>query len=176
MAGCNPEKKQIRIPSRSFQANSSRVYPYVMDDWMQYDKAFYPVKIIEDIESHTEETRLESFVINCHGAPAYLDIADGGFDWDNLDLWKRLRYESGNPRVRTIYIVSCNVVSFGSERDGNLFCGAVAKNSGAYVIASNHLQNPSSPPPPKGYIDDYEGSVWLYWPDGSNRSWNRKAP
>ena len=165
---------KIKIPSRSYAANqySSKVYPYEMD--VTKTVRGYAIELIDWLVEATGGEKanhaLQSLVINCHGKPAHLHIGYEGFSWDNLHAWKRLRHKDGTPRVKTIYITACNVISFTGPKDGNLFCGAIAKNANAYVIASNKMQSPSACP--KGYIDEYEGGVWEYTPLGSNRSWD----
>jgi hypothetical protein len=107
--------------------------------------------------------RLKALVINCHGSPAHLHLG-AGIGWTEIPLFAKL-----NGRVNSIWIVACQVVSFTGPGDGNLFCGAMAKNSGAYVYASNKKQTTGLwPSVPYGAIDGYEGTVWRWNPDGSN--------
>ena len=75
---------KIEIPSKSFAANSSKVYPYEMDRNMKVTGGNYAHEVIDRI---LRGPALQSFVINCHGSPAYLDIGSDGLHWDNLDLW-----------------------------------------------------------------------------------------
>lgn len=104
-----------------------------------------------------------NLVINCHGANARLGLGTG-FGWAQLPLFTLLA-----PSVSTIYLVACNVVSFSGSGDGNLFCGAMAKNAAARVISSNHTQTTGALPTiPYGCIDGFEGDVWMWHPDGSN--------
>jgi hypothetical protein len=107
--------------------------------------------------------KLNAVVINCHGSPASLGLGTG-IQWPQVPLFSCL-----GGLVNDIYIVACNVVSFGSATDGNLFCGAIAKAAKANVYASNASQNTGLwPSIPYGKIDGFEGKVWKWRPDGSN--------
>jgi hypothetical protein len=113
--------------------------------------------------------KLKAVVFNSHGDTAYIGIGRGIW-FQELHLFSQLA-----GKVDEIYIVACSVVSFtGPNRygkpDGNLFCSAMAKLSGAKVYASNAPQHP-----PLfgdiafGKIDGFEGQVWCWSPvDGSN--------
>ncbi len=104
-----------------------------------------------------------NLVINCHGSSASLGLGTG-ISWSQVPMFSLLA-----PSVFNIYIVACNVVSFTGAGDGNLFCSAIAKNTQARVFASNHTQTTGAwPTVPYGYIDGFEGDVWMWHPDGSN--------
>lgn len=107
--------------------------------------------------------KLNALVFNCHGNAAYLKMGTG-IGWGQVALFSAL---SG--LVDEIYFVACEVVSFTGSGDGNLFCGAIAKRSGATVYASNAEQSTGLwPSIPFGKIDGYEGKVWRWFSDGSN--------
>lgn len=111
--------------------------------------------------------KLKAMVMNSHGSPAHLYMGTG-IGWPEIPLFASL---SG--LVDEIYIVACEVVSFTGPRDGNLFCGAIAKATGSNVYASNHTQNTGLYISiPFGKIDGYEGKVWKWHPDGSNELTN----
>ena len=113
---------------------------------------------------------LRCVVFNSHGWPGELGIGTG-ITPPQASLFKVL---SG--KVNTIFIVACEVAEIGSTNfDGNLFCGAIAKASGATVFCSTALQSPYLYPIiglPFGSIDEYEGIVYRYNRDGSNRAVN----
>jgi hypothetical protein len=111
--------------------------------------------------------KLRALVSNSHGRPAWLGVGTG-IGWREVPLFSKL---SG--LVDEIYIVACEVVSFTGPGDGNLFCGAIAKASGAVVYASNHTQTTGAwPRLPYGKIDGFEGKVWRWLPNGSNELTN----
>jgi hypothetical protein len=115
------------------------------------------------VASACSGSRLKALVINCHGSPASLGLG-AGIGWGELPLFTKLK-----GCVDDIWIVACNIVSFGGPGDGNLFCGAMAKNAGANVYASDSSQTTGLwPTLPYGAIDGYEGSVWKWTPDGKN--------
>lgn len=107
--------------------------------------------------------KLRALVSNSHGSPAWIGVGTG-ISWPELPLFSRL---SG--LIDEIYIVACEVVSFTGSGDGNLFCGAIAKATGAVVYASNHTQTTGLwPRLPYGMIDGFEGHVWKWLPSGAN--------
>jgi hypothetical protein len=111
--------------------------------------------------------KLKALVINCHGSPAHLYLGKG-IGWGEIPLFSKIKGSVGD-----IWFVACEVVSFTGPGDGNLFCGAIAKNAGANVYASDHTQDTGAyndyfPSIPRGSIDGYEGRVWRWKPDGSN--------
>jgi hypothetical protein len=113
---------------------------------------------------------LRCVVFNSHGGPGKLGIGTG-ITPVQANLFKVL---SG--KVNTIFIVACEVAQIGSTSfDGNLFCGAIAKASGATVFCSTALQRTYLYPIiglSFGCIDEYEGIVYRYNRDGSNRAVN----
>lgn len=108
---------------------------------------------------------LRCLVINSHGSPGKLHIGTG-----IRDAWP---FGALSGKVTAIFIVACQIVDFGGGTfdDGNLFCGAVAKASGATVFCSTALQTTGAYwliGLPFGAIDEYEGTVYRYKSDGSN--------
>lgn len=102
-------------------------------------------------------------VINCHGAPARMALGSG-IGWAQVPL-----FSLWAPMVDNIYIVACEVVSFTGAGDGNLFCGAIAKQAACNVFASNHTQTTGAwPYIPYGKIDGFEGNVWMWDSSGAN--------
>lgn len=113
--------------------------------------------------------KLKNLVINCHGAPGYLELGTG-FSRRNVGLfteWKGL--------VEKIWISACSVAFIekpGTDEDGNLFCGALAKNVGCYVVVATEMQRSKNQAYPYGKIDGFEGLVLSYGPDGV--TWSRR--
>lgn len=111
---------------------------------------------------------LRCLVINCHGDPGALHLGTGILP-PHASMFKVLR-----GKVNTILITACSVASASAGCsvlfDGNLFCGAIAKFSGATVFCSSALQTPGMHELiglPAGCIDEYEGVVYRYNPDGA---------
>ena len=158
-------KKNIKIRYKSFAANSAKVYPFNLDYNMQVTTSHYSSEVFQQILAIPS---LFSLVFNCHGSSAYLDIGSDGLSWDNIDIWKTLSSTS----IKYIYFASCNIVSFGNKRDGNLFCGAVAKAAQANVIASSAIQDTAGTAPPKGYISPFNRPAWIWYKNGANAPWD----
>lgn len=120
-----------------------------------------------------------TLVINCHGISRKIDgKSRGGFglaigtgirDATDVDAFAKIE-----PYVDRIYLVACRAAMISNpgdpwNGDGNLFCGAIAKKARAQVVASTARQS-GFPYIPSGYIDDFEGTVYTYGPDGSVQS------
>ena len=131
--------------------------------------------------------KLKALVVNCHGYYAVLkehkywfNEKGGGFGLGigtgitraNVDL------VMGEIKglVDDIWLVACGAAQIsqaGGAGDGNLFCGSMAKATGANVYASTAKQSTGLwPTIPYGKIDGYEGDVYKYKPDGSNELTN----
>jgi hypothetical protein len=120
--------------------------------------------------------KLGSLVINCHG---YEVKSRGGYGLQlgtglqrrHTALFKGLKGLLGE-----IHIVACKAAEIADpgtsgDGDGNLFCCEIAKNAGVNVYASTAKQTPGMWNDawgiPYGKIDDYEGDVFRWRPDGS---------
>lgn len=177
----------IKIPSPSmvFNHNLAKLAKYRMDETFNVTDA---ASIEMHVKKKTENAPFKSVVLNAHGWPAHVyygsmaggePSAEQGKDpyytvnWDWINRISDWRYSNGDPRVGTIWITSCDIISFTGPKDGNLFCGYLAKKTGARVIGSNakHSQGGESR---HGYIDSYKGDVWIYYKDGSNRAYQPK--
>jgi hypothetical protein len=112
--------------------------------------------------------KLVSLVINSHGCGSYIAIGKG-ISRRNVSVFSYL-----NGLVDTIYLVACRVARIdepGGYGDGNLLCCEISKNAQAYVYASTAPQEVDwldRIVVSYGYIDDFEGTLYLYKPpDGS---------
>lgn len=180
----------IAIPSPSIVFNHAlpKLVKYTMDKTYNIANAaaieMHLLSESDPVKKGQPRRPFKSLVLNAHGWPAHVyygPFKDGKpdpdevenpyyvFSWKYAERLNRWRYSDKSPRVETIYITSCDIISFGDRYDGNLFCGWVAKQTGSYVIGSNEKQRQGTTK--KGHIDDYKGSVWRYFPDGTNEPW-----
>lgn len=119
-----------------------------------------------------------TLVINCHGTSRKdkktgkryggygLSIGTGIHSADDVEAFGKIE-----PYVDRIYLVACRIAAISNpgdpwKGDGNLFCGAIAKKARAEVVASTAAQS-GFPWIPPLHIDDMEGTVYTYGPDGS---------
>lgn len=157
---------KLAQPSMALNSEDAPGPHYKMWNSWEVPTSDNPIHVLNwaaTVAKGTSGGKLNALVFNCHGAPAYLKMGTG-ISWGQVGLFSTL---SG--LVDEIYLVACSVVSFTGSGDGNLFCSAMAKSSGAYVYASNHTQTTGLwPTLPYGKIDGFEGKVWKWHPDGSN--------
>jgi hypothetical protein len=110
--------------------------------------------------SNGRGVKLATAVFNCHGLPGRMLIGTGIALSDVTAKFPALL-----GRVERIWIVACQVAK---DDLGYAFCREVAVRSGASVIASASLQYDDSWFGfPTGYIDDWDGIVRSFNPDGS---------
>ena len=79
-----------------------------------------------------------------------------------------VHFEKIAPYVNNIFLVACQagfIDAAGGAGDGNLLCSAIAKAAQAHVWASTADQY-GPPWVPFGCIDDMDGTVLVYGPDG----------
>ena len=117
---------------------------------------------------------LKSLIINCHGYyNGSTRSSQGGF---GLALGTGIRradthkFTKLRGKVTTIWITACGTARItipgtAGDGDGNLFCQEIARNSGAYVIAATTMQFHDRSIR-QNHIDDYEGLVLRYNPQG----------
>ena len=121
------------------------------------------------------EGGLKAIVINCHGfyGDHWWKGGTGGF---GLDMGTGIgRADTGKfavlrGKVEEIWITACGAARISipgttGDGDGNLFCCEIAKQSGAYVMASPQIQMRALFVP-ENCIDSYEGKVLRYDPSG----------
>lgn len=118
----------------------------------------------------TEEgTGLYNVIINCHGGSGLLLTGGKGNQSINsatLGVFGSLK----GLRIGTIWLVACEAAK-GS--DGIAFCSMLAKVTSCLVIASDEEQEVGAygtyrlVAGRRGQIDDYEGSVYAFYPAGT---------
>ena len=130
---------------------------------------------LQAIATH-EDKAIKSLVINCHGAPGYLEIGQGIGVWDVAKL-SGLRGTS----LETVWIVACEVASAGSGlapgvNEGHRFCSQLAMATGAKVVVSDRTQWVNTPYVRPYHIDVYEGTVYTFDSSGSVSDVGRHKP
>lgn len=114
---------------------------------------------------------LATVIINGHGRPGRIGIGQG-ITLNDVSQFNVLKTEG---LVDYIWIIACKVASIreaGSEKyDGNYFCYRLAQESGAFIKASRdtqwaRLDLPLIDEVPYGFIDDWEGIVCTWNPQG----------
>src|SRR5262245_9384023 len=120
---------------------------------------------IAAVARHAPGGRLSTLIFNSHGEPGRIKI---GAHITRADVAKFnvLKSES---LVDRIWVVACRVALIdggGSDTDGNYFCYRLAQESGAFVRASTDYQKimdiPFYDDVPYGYIDEWEGDVYVW--------------
>jgi hypothetical protein len=166
---------QIASPSIVLNSDDWDILNYEMDETMVVRKGEDISKVIDKSALKCDALKSRSgryvnMVINCHGK--YRDGHGGyglslgdGIRRDNAHLFGKLSKSVGQ-----IYVVACAtaaVAETGGWGDGNLFCVAIARYARATVYASLDKQIGNSlVHEDKGYIDDWEGTVLTYAPNG----------
>ena len=167
----------FEIPQPSMAVNSHNVPPpdYRMWNTRKVDSQVNPVDLLNNIESVADSATggyLRCVVFNSHGNPGRLSIGTG---IGRGDTWT---FSALKGKVRTIVVVACEVAEIQKAndwQDGNLFCCEIAKQSQAYVFASTALQTtglygiPVIGGLPVNCVDEFEGDVYRWSPDGSCR-------
>jgi hypothetical protein len=181
-------KKHLLSPTMAL--NAEGVFPYFqMDNNYIVPDSHVAADMLNWVKSYaqkqTDET-LNAVVIHSHG----LFVEDGGnlrfgyglgigtgIERPDTHLFNVLKKTDGQPFVKEIYLTGCGISQItgpGSSGDGNLFCGEIAKNSGAFVYASPDEQWAFQ------WADygvrqwrarslvEFDGIVLRYKPDGSN--------
>jgi hypothetical protein len=158
----------VKVPSPHYALNSHNVpgRRYVMDgSWLV--PANTPLDDITDTIVRVADgrnTKLATVVINCHGVPGTLKIGQG------CNLGDIEKFSNWKGKVERIWLIACRV---SQGPDGYAFCRAMAVKSGAYVTGSVDLQYDDawgvwgSSHLPSGYVDDWEGTVHRFDPDGT---------
>jgi hypothetical protein len=125
--------------------------------------------------------RLENLVINCHGFPGFLQVG-AGISTRDIPLFRDLQGKIG-----TLYIQACLVARIITaheirERipvirnevpenthvdDGNMFSSMLARTLGCVLVVPTSIQWFYGVDLPFGTVDEYEGLVLWYGPNGS---------
>lgn len=79
-------------------------------------------------------------------------------------------------KVANIWIIACSTAYKMPDReyDGGRFCSALAKTTGAYVVASTDQQMGDILPLPWGCVDRWEGVVRRYEPEHGSVDWQHE--
>lgn len=186
--------KYLQSPTMALNAEGTSPY-FQMDNNYIVPKSHTAPDVLSWVKAYAQKQSgeiLNALVIHSHG----LGVQDGEnfFGQPNLKfgfglgigtgivrsdtyLFKALKKNDGQPFVREIYLTGCGIAQItgaGSAGDGNLFCGEIAKYSGAFVYASPDEQWALS------WADygirkwrakslvELDGIVLRYKPDGSN--------
>jgi hypothetical protein len=124
------------------------------------------VSSIKHFDNQAFET-LRNVVLNCHGTcgGGFLSLGQG-IDNTNVSLFKALKPHN----LGTIWVIACQAAM---GADGRSLCSSLAKNAGTVVIAGDSNQKVGAFDSYRyylgrsGQIDDYEGTVYAFWPDGT---------
>lgn len=129
------------------------------------------------VANGTPKGKLEHLVINCHG---FYGAGTGGKVMGGFGLKLGTGVNRSNTgvfaalagKVGKIWITACGTarISGNAAGDGHALCMAIAKQSGAYVVAATTHQV-GDLWLPFGYIDEFEGLVVRYNPSG-NIEWS----
>ena len=147
------------------------------------------VSVMQDFRRQTGK-QLFHLVINCHGAYAYGTVSGRELQGSDLLIGRGIHEPSQTvpfrklaPYVRMIHLVACGAGAITlpgglkeatphlppGAGDGNLLCGAMAKNAQAWVYASkDYVEVDRSKELPPFHIPNWQGSVQTWHPDGSD--------
>jgi len=127
---------------------------------------------VRSVAEGSARGKLRNLVINCHGAPGYLQMGVGGLARSNVGWFGRWR-----DKIDKIWLTACKpgfIQDAGQPSDGNLFISEIARAANCYVVASTETQIfRANHTYPFGQIDSFEGLVLSYAPDGSV-SWSHR--
>lgn len=131
--------------------------------------------------------RLQSLILNAHGAPGYLQLGAG------LTLATMGPFADINRKVFKIWMNSClaaRIIGPETARQGDAaalqalgitsgngheFCSGFARLTGCYIVVSTEVQAHARSSYPHGVMDGFEGLVLSYNPQGQI-SWQRRYP
>jgi hypothetical protein len=110
--------------------------------------------------------KLATLIFNSHGRPGNIDIGVG------IGSSDAGAFAGLNGLVKRIWFVSCEVAGDYSQvasgaPDGKDFCKEVARASGAYVTAGSAIQKAGKMSLAVGYIDEWEGDLFIFDSDGN---------
>jgi hypothetical protein len=164
----------FEIPQPSMALNSDGVPPpdYRMWNTRKVDDTVVASDLIRNIASVADsaaDNYLRCIVFNSHGEPGRILMGTG------IGRAETPVFSVLIGKVRTIVIVACRVGLIGQAntwKDGNLLCCEIAKNTQAHVFAATDYQDTGAYTViglPMNMIDEFEGSVYKWAPDGSSR-------
>jgi hypothetical protein len=133
--------------------------------------------VVRMIERHNVEavsakkSPLRNIIINCHGLEGGGRLSVGGEGHVGIHQGNVGMFASLRPlNVGTIWLVACQAAA---GPNGMSLCRAMAQNAGTIVIAGDEDQELGVWGTYRyyvglsGQIDDYEGTVYAFWPNGS---------
>jgi hypothetical protein len=185
-------RKYLAQPSMALNAQGATPY-FQMENNYEVPENHAPENILDWVRQHAlkqKDKKLKALVIHCHGygisegstlGKHHLKFGFGlhigtGITRADTSVFSKLK-KDGNRLVDEVYLTACGTAAITyagtwGDGDGNLFCGEIAKYSGAFVYASPDQQSGYSLfgiPKWRQYgIVELEGVVYRYKPDGSN--------
>ncbi|MEI7710089.1 MAG: hypothetical protein WCI94_01565 [Rhodospirillales bacterium] len=186
---------KIEQPAMAVHSDDVPGALYLMDYTVMIPASLTPKQVVDKIITPgiVPIAKLRFLILNCHGhygrAPG-ASVATGGFGLSmgtgigrgDLGYFRALR-----GIVDNIWITACgparqtNAGAKGERLggDGLMFCSELAQMTQAYVVAATtHQDGAAGAFMPKGYIDNYEGVVLQFGPNGNvvwqhdyGRSW-----
>jgi hypothetical protein len=164
----------FEIPQPSMALNAHNIPPpdYRMWNTRKVNADVRASDLINNIASVADTAKdgyLRCVVFRSHGSAGVMNIGTG------IGRGETPVFSALAGKVHTIMIVGCDVAEIGEAntwRDGNLFCGEIARYANAFVFASTALQSAYGHEffgLPVNMVDEYEGDLFRYNPNGSNR-------
>ncbi|GGJ16298.1 DUF4347 domain-containing protein [Neoroseomonas lacus] len=165
----------IPIPQPALALNSSD-FPtsshYTMEHEVLVRRIIRPEAIVDMVSAAARSGRLHAVIINAHGMAGPDGVALGtGLHLGNVHLWGAV-----HGLIERIWMCACQVAD---TLDGQRFCQSLAVVTGAEVVASSDPQSVGGADRefafdwnwrlariPPLQIDDFEGHVMLWGPDG----------
>lgn len=176
----------IPIPQPALALNSGD-FPtashYTMAQDVVVRRIIRPEHIVDMVNAAaTRASGLRAVIVNAHGMAGPDGVALGtGLHLGNVHLWGAV-----HGLIDRIWLCACQVAD---TLDGQRFCQALAAVTGAEVVASSDPQSVGGPDRefafdwnwrlariPPMQIDDFEGRVMLWSPDGTVRDYNPNPP
>lgn len=165
----------MKKPSMSLNSHDVPGPNYKMWSTTSMAKGITPGEIIAKIQAvHqaaiTSGKRLANIVINCHGSPGSLATGgsgEAGFNINNVSLFAALKPLN----VAPIWLVACRAAA-GST--GQSFCQKISIEAGTMVVAGEEAQAVTAYQTyryylgKEGQIDDYEGTVHIFYPNNTS--------
>jgi hypothetical protein len=115
---------------------------------------------------YAKSDRYLSMILNAHGSGGWIKLGKEGIALSNAKLFSKF-----TSSVTIIYIITCEAAAVSDEYpeayNGPKMCSAIASYARAHVYASEDTQRAPPWHMAKGYIDDWEGTVLTWGPDGN---------
>ncbi len=169
---------QLKQPALALHAHDVPGYKYQMlTTWqmpsgaLAHDLVFW-IKYCVD---RSPELMLKNVVINCHGLQGRLFIGGGNNTpllTGHMGILKKLRLTD----FGTVWLIGCKVAMGGN---GERFCSQMAVTIGSAVVAANDnqfVERRFTRGCPYGAIDDFEGTAYVFGPDGAKTLYSVHDP